>query len=508
MRAETRHQLKQDAFSRVTLDAAEKTADWTVAHRTTLIVSVVAVAVVLAAVHRRMVLPERAGRKSQLRTLAGGPHHGHATASRGQRPRSRTSPASLPPKSAPKPPRKQFQAIVDKYPHTRTADMAHYFLGVTAANLSDNAAAERNFKQVISSGNREVAAVAKSALASLYGQTNRTKEAVALYQELINKPTASVSKVTAQLQLAELYQNSNQPLDAKRIYEQVKKENPGGEVGPARHAETGGTEVSRSARPALCQRHRSAISLFPQVGYHVVQFPNSITGSTWQTSHSASTAVKSKVSVSPETPLLWVLRDTLELTGTKFGCGAGLCGACTVHVDGNPIRSCSTPVSQAAGKSVTTIEGLGANGLHVLQQAWIAEEVPQCGYCQTGQIMSAAALLAKTPNPTDEQITQAMNGNLCRCGTYERIRKSDASQPRARGKRRRAMSPLSRREFVTAGVAAGAGLVIGFYLPHKAGSGNENLSRPTLICASRPTTKSRSSSRARRWDRACAPRCP
>ena len=135
-----------------------------------------------------------------------------------------------------------------------------------------------------------------------------------------------------------------------------------------------------------------------------------------------------KVSVSPETPLLWVLRDTLELTGTKFGCGAGLCGACTVHVEGNPVRSCSTPVSQVTGKNVTTIEGLGANGLSVLgqalQQAWIAEEVPQCGYCQTGQIMSAAALLAKTPQPTDEQITAAMNGNLCRCGTYERIRKA------------------------------------------------------------------------------------
>src|ERR1700752_2621379 len=129
-----------------------------------------------------------------------------------------------------------------------------------------------------------------------------------------------------------------------------------------------------------------------------------------------------KVSVSPETPLLWVLRDTLELTGTKFGCGAGLCGACTVHLDGNPIRSCSTPISQVVGKTVTTIEGLGGQGLHGLQQAWLAEEVPQCGYCQTGQIMPAAALLAKTPNPSDEQITQAMNGNRCRGVTYERIR--------------------------------------------------------------------------------------
>ena len=129
-----------------------------------------------------------------------------------------------------------------------------------------------------------------------------------------------------------------------------------------------------------------------------------------------------KVSVSPETPLLWVLRDALELTGTKFGCGAGLCGACTVHVDGAAVRSCSTPVSQVVGKNVMTIEGLGANGLHPVQQAWIAEEVPQCGYCQVGQIMAAAALLAKTPNPTDDEITQGMKGNICRCGTYERIR--------------------------------------------------------------------------------------
>ncbi len=131
-----------------------------------------------------------------------------------------------------------------------------------------------------------------------------------------------------------------------------------------------------------------------------------------------------KVSVAPETPLLWVLRDTLQLTGTKFGCGAGLCGACTVHVDGAALRSCSTPVSQIAGKSVTTIEGLSANGLSPLQQAWIAEQVPQCGYCQTGQIMAAAALLRKNARPSDDQITQAMSGNLCRCGTYDRIRRA------------------------------------------------------------------------------------
>jgi isoquinoline 1-oxidoreductase subunit alpha len=142
-----------------------------------------------------------------------------------------------------------------------------------------------------------------------------------------------------------------------------------------------------------------------------------------------------KVDVPPQTPLLWVLRDTLELTGTKFGCGVGLCGACTVHLDGNVIRSCSTPVSRAAAKSITTIEGLGSNGLHGLQQAWIEEEVPQCGYCQTGQIMSAAALLAKVPNPNDDQINDAMNGNLCRCGTYERIRKAIHRAAMQRGPR-------------------------------------------------------------------------
>jgi aerobic-type carbon monoxide dehydrogenase small subunit (CoxS/CutS family) len=131
-----------------------------------------------------------------------------------------------------------------------------------------------------------------------------------------------------------------------------------------------------------------------------------------------------QVDVPPDTPLLWVLRDTLQLTGTKYGCGAGLCGACSVHVDGRLTRSCLTPVSQVSGKNVMTIEGLGGEGLHPLQKAWIAEDVPQCGYCQSGQIMAAAALLAKTPHPTDEQITEFMSGNICRCGTYERIRRA------------------------------------------------------------------------------------
>jgi isoquinoline 1-oxidoreductase alpha subunit len=130
------------------------------------------------------------------------------------------------------------------------------------------------------------------------------------------------------------------------------------------------------------------------------------------------------VDAPPEMPLLWALRDVLSLTGTKFGCGVGACGACTVHLDGQPIRSCSLPIGSVGARAVTTIEGLSPDGRHRLQRAWIEEDVPQCGYCQAGQIMSAAALLAKTPSPTDLDIDQAMNGNLCRCGTYPRIRRA------------------------------------------------------------------------------------
>jgi len=230
VRAETRHQLKQDAFSRVTIGAAEKTAHWTVEHRSTVIISVAVVAVVLAAVIGGWYYLSTQDEKASLELS-----QAVRTMDTPLRPAGTPAQPDIPSftsaKERTEAAKKLFQAIVDKYPHTRTADMAHYFLGVTASNLSANTAAERHFKDVASSGSRDLSAVAKSALASLYGQTNRTKEAAALYQELINKPTASVSKVTAQLQLAELYQNSNQPLDAKRIYEQVKKDNPGNEAG-------------------------------------------------------------------------------------------------------------------------------------------------------------------------------------------------------------------------------------------------------------------------------------
>jgi TolA-binding protein len=230
VRAETRRQLKQDAFSRVTIGAAEKTAHWTVEHRSTVIISSVVVAVVLAigigGWYYLSAQDEKASLKlsQAVRTMeaplrpAGTPAQPDIQSFTSAKERSETA-------------RKQFQEIVDNYPHTRTSDMAHYFLGVTASELSDNATAEKNFKEVSSSRNKDLSAIAKFALASLYGQTKRTKEAVALYQDLISKPTATVSRVTAQLQLAELFQNSNQPTEAKRIYEQIKKDNPTNEAG-------------------------------------------------------------------------------------------------------------------------------------------------------------------------------------------------------------------------------------------------------------------------------------
>jgi TolA-binding protein len=230
VRAETRHQLKQDAFSRVTIGAAEKTAHWTVEHRSTLVIATVAAVIVLGAVVGGWYYLNAQDEKASLELT-----QAVRTMNTQLRPAGSPAQPDFPTftsaKERAEAAQKQFQTIVDKYPHTRTADMAHYFLGVNAVTLSDNAAAERNFKQVASEGNRQVASLAKDALAAVYANTNRTKEAVALYQELINKPTDSVSKAAAQLQLAEVYQNSNQPLDAKRIYEQVKKDNPGDDAG-------------------------------------------------------------------------------------------------------------------------------------------------------------------------------------------------------------------------------------------------------------------------------------
>lgn len=133
---------------------------------------------------------------------------------------------------------------------------------------------------------------------------------------------------------------------------------------------------------------------------------------------------KREFDVDPDMPLLWVLRDVAKLTGTKYGCGKGLCGACTVHLDGQPIRACLTPVSLVGKSKITTIEGLSESGEHPVQQAWLKHNVPQCGYCQSGQMMSAAALLESNPNPNNEQINNALSGNICRCGTYVRIRQA------------------------------------------------------------------------------------
>jgi isoquinoline 1-oxidoreductase subunit alpha len=151
------------------------------------------------------------------------------------------------------------------------------------------------------------------------------------------------------------------------------------------------------------------------------------------------------VDVPADMPLLWVLRDVLDLKGTKYGCGVAQCGACTVHVNGQPTRSCSTPISSVAGRRITTIEGLSPDGTHPLQRAWQEIDVPQCGYCQAGQLMSAAALLAKTPSPTDADIDAAMGGNICRCGTYFRIRQA-IHQAAAAGRGRTAAGQMNREQ--------------------------------------------------------------
>jgi predicted negative regulator of RcsB-dependent stress response len=230
VRAQTRHQLKQDAFSRVTIGAAERTADWTVEHRSTIIVAAIAAIIVIGGILGGWYYLNAQDEKASLdlsqavRTMdtplrpAGTPEQPDFPTFTSAKERAQAA-------------QKQFQAIIDKYPHTRTADMARYFVGVTAVSTGDNAGAERNFKEMASRGNRQVASLAKDALANLYANTNRIKEAVPLYQELINKPTDSVSKTTAQLQLAEAYQDNNMPVDAKRLYEQIKKENPTEEVG-------------------------------------------------------------------------------------------------------------------------------------------------------------------------------------------------------------------------------------------------------------------------------------
>ena len=170
--------------------------------------------------------------------------------------------------------------------------------------------------------------------------------------------------------------------------------------------------VSRSAVSRTSAKHRVGIGAKAAAAGVLDGMPVSLTVN--------NRAVQ--LDVDPETPLLWVLRDHLNLVGTKFGCGGGFCGACTVHLDGVATRSCSTPIGTIAGRRITTIEGLSANGDHPAQRAWEEIDVPQCGYCQAGQVMSCAALLARIPNPSDEEIVAAMNGNICRCGTYVRIK--------------------------------------------------------------------------------------
>ena len=229
MRAETRHQLKQDAFSRATMEAAERTAHWSVEHKNTLIIASIVVVIVLGIGVGGWYYQSQQNDKASLElTLA------VRTLDTPLRPPGAPPQAEMPTfasaKERAEAASKQLQAILEKYPHTHTADTARYLLGVASVTEGNNSAAEQDFKQVISSGGRELASMAKLALADLYSDTNRANDAIALYQQLIDKPSSTVGKVTAQLQLAALYQSNNRPLDAKRLYEQIKKDNPSSEA--------------------------------------------------------------------------------------------------------------------------------------------------------------------------------------------------------------------------------------------------------------------------------------
>ncbi len=229
MRAETRHQLKQDRFSRATIDAAERTAHWSVEHKNKLIAAAVVVAVLAAAAVGSWYYLSQQDQKASLemsqavRTL-------DTPVRPPNMPAQPEAPSFASSTERATEARKQFQAIVDKYPHTHSAEFARYFVGVTSADLGDNAAAERELQQVISSANGDVAALAKMALASVYRNTGRNKQAIALYKQLAAKPTSTVGKVTAQIELAATYKSDNQPLEAKRIYETIQKENPASEA--------------------------------------------------------------------------------------------------------------------------------------------------------------------------------------------------------------------------------------------------------------------------------------
>ncbi len=230
MRAQTRHQLKQDAFSRVTYGAAEKTAHWSVEHRNTLVGAAIAVVVIAAVLGGGWYYQSQQNEKASFE-LSQATRTLEAQLRPAGMPAQPDIPSFASAKERAEAAKKQFQSIVENYPHTHTAEVARYFLGVTSASMGDNAAAENSFKSVASSGGKELASVANLALAGLYGETNRTRDAIALYQGLIQHPTTAVGKVSAELQLAQVYENSNQTADAKRLYEQIKKDTPNTEAG-------------------------------------------------------------------------------------------------------------------------------------------------------------------------------------------------------------------------------------------------------------------------------------